>query len=492
MNISATNQPLKNCTTIIPVLSGIRPNFADPEQEMLFDSITSANLFSGRRGDLFAAPHLNDSKLVFEIFVGMGNAEKLTPRSVFESMFGAFFKVKSIRADQVQVLYTDPNLGNHRYLEKAAEAVVLSRYTCPQIKSQAVEEAEPQVVFVTNVTGGDDAVREGMICGSATNLARRLVNEPAAKLYPRTFAEEAMAAGKEAGFECIVLGREQTAELGMNAFLAVGRGSEKEPVLTVMRYTGNPQSTDRVALVGKGITFDSGGYNMKSNCTGMNEDMGGAAAVLGAIKAAAQMGLKINVSGVVAACENMVSDRSYLPSEIIRSMNGKTIEVENTDCEGRLTLCDAMTYAIRKEHATTVIDIATLTGSVLTAVGNETAGMISSSDQLSQLLCAASDDSCEKIWRLPIDHDLMYAYDSPVADIKNQPGKVGAGCSMAGMFLEDFAEGLPWAHLDVACAEWNRHIANAPKVGSSAFGTRLLYSVLKLLSQQPFPSDGEC
>lgn len=352
-------------------------------------------------------------------------------------------------------------------------------------KSDYVKKGLVSVCFIGDAARLGEAVSEGGICGESVNDARRMVNAPADVLTPMALASEAESLARETGMECSIFGRDGIQELGMNAFLAVSRGSLNEPALIVLRYLGAPENPRRVGIIGKGITFDSGGYNMKGDCRSMNEDMGGSAAVISAIRSAAETKIRVNAVAVVAACENMVSGSSYLPGEIIRSMSGKTIEVVNTDCEGRLTLADAVTYAVRREKITSIIDIATLTGSVLTATGNETAGMISNDDALSALLMRASGDSGEKLWRLPLDRDLMYAYDSDVADTKNMPdgAKVGAGSSMAGMFLEPFTEGLPWAHIDMACAEWNRHIANAPKIGSSAFGARLLYSALKQMEE---------
>lgn len=488
MNISISCTPAEKAAAIIPVLAGSAPAFTGPQQKALFDGAVQSRRFSAKRGELFSAPFLTDGALSYVLFVGLGSPDELCPRHVFNAMFGAFSTAASLMLDSLQVLFNDPALSSCLYLEKAAEAAVLAQYRCAVHKTGAPPHVCSDVTFISDIPDGQAAIGRAMICGRNTNLARRMVDASSVELSPRSFADAARQAAGQAGFECSVFGQEEIAAMGMNAFLAVARGSDQEPALTVMRYTGNPGGP-RLALVGKGVTFDSGGYNMKRSCTGMNGDMGGAASVLAAVKSAAELGLKVNVTGVVAACENLVSGHAYLPGEVIRSMNGKTIEVDNTDCEGRLTLCDAITYAVRREHADVIIDIATLTGSVLTATGNETAGMISSSDELAQALMTASEISCEKIWRLPLDHDLMYAYDSAVADIKNcaSGAQVGAGSSLAGMFLEDFAESRPWAHLDVACAEWNRHIAHAPKVGSSAFGTRLLCSVLRLFADTQLP-----
>ena len=243
----------------------------------------------------------------------------------------------------------------------------------------------------------------------------------------------------------------QCEEMGLNAFLAVGKGSDREPRFIVMEYNNDPTSTEKLGLVGKGITYDSGGYSLKPN-DGMKTmfcDMGGAATVIGSIHAIASAKTKINVVGVVGACENALSGHSYKPGDIVSSLSGKTIEIDNTDAEGRVTLADSVYYAATVMKATKIIDLATLTGACLVAFGEIYTGSVTNNQEFFNKVKNAADEAGEKIWQLPIDPLFGRQNKSKVADIKNTGGRL-AGTITAGMFVGEFTNNLPWVHLDIA------------------------------------------
>ena len=333
---------------------------------------------------------------------------------------------------------------------------------------EKVEKMKEKIAEASNVA-------DGII------LARDLVNEPANILYPETLAKHAVEAGKESGFEVEVFDEKQIEELGMKAFLEVGKGSVHKPRLIVMRYMGNANSDERVGLVGKGLTFDTGGYSLKPSTSmdTMKSDMGGAAAVIGTMTALAKNKVEKNVVAVVAACENAISGGSYKPGDIIGSMAGKTIEVLNTDAEGRLTLVDAITYIIEKEKVDKVVDVATLTGAVLVALGSEITGVLSNDDAFYEELLVAAKRTGEKFWRLPNDKCFKKLYKGDFADFKNTGGRYG-GTITAGMFIEEFVQDKPWLHLDIAGTAWtDAGNDTTPKGGTGAPVATLYELVVK-------------
>ena len=275
--------------------------------------------------------------------------------------------------------------------------------------------------------------------------------DAACVITPEKLAEEAEKLGKEFGFEVEIMDEKEAEKLGMKAFLAVGRASINRPKVIVMRYNGDSESEKRIGLVGKGLTYDTGGLSLKptSSMLDMKTDMGGAATVIGTMCALGKMKIRRNVTAVVAACENAIGSNAYRPGDIIGSMNGKTIEITNTDAEGRLTLADALTYIIRKENVDEVIDAATLTGAIMVALGDNVTGVFSNSDENYKKLEAAGKYWGEKYWQMPIFEEYRDIIKSDVADLKNSAGRL-AGSITAAKFLEEFIEEKPWMHLDIA------------------------------------------
>jgi leucyl aminopeptidase len=317
----------------------------------------------------------------------------------------------------------------------------------------------------------------------AVILARDLSHEPANVINPPSLAERARQVAEQSGLKIRVLDERQLAEMGAGAILAVGQGSQTPPRMIILEYPGQNPQADPVVLVGKAITFDTGGYSIKSveGIVGMKYDKCGGVDVLAALQAAAALKLRPRVIGIIAAAENMISGQSYRPDDIITSLSGKTVEIISTDAEGRLVLADALTYAQREYHPRCIIDLATLTGGVVVALGHVRAGLISNNDALANQLFQAGEKTGERLWRLPLDEEYSKAMKGEDADLKNSGGREGHAI-LGGAFLKAFvADTVPWAHLDIAgVADTNKDLPYSPK-GATGFGIRLLVDYLGTL-----------
>jgi leucyl aminopeptidase len=302
------------------------------------------------------------------------------------------------------------------------------------------------------------AVRAGLERGEAVAagvaLARECANRPGNHCTPSYLADEARRLGKEHGLEVEVLGRKELEKLGMGCFLAVARASAQPPRFIVLRYHGAPKTAAPVVLVGKGITFDTGGISLKpaAEMDEMKFDMGGAASVLGTFRAVAQLKPRLNLVGLIPACENMPGGSAVKPGDVVTSLSGQTVEILNTDAEGRLILCDALTYAERFKPAA-VLDIATLTGACVVALGHHRSGMFSPDDALAAELHQAGQDALDPCWRMPLDEEYDEGLKSNFADMANVGPRAG-GAITAAMFLKRFTAKYPWAHLDIAGSAW--------------------------------------
>ncbi|MGD7006657.1 leucyl aminopeptidase [Metabacillus sp. 84] len=336
-----------------------------------------------------------------------------------------------------------------------AEALELASYKIKDYKHKS-NEPEKAVEELTFLSKEDPAeIKAALFVGTAhgrgTNTARTLVNMPSNVLTASELAEHAGKLAERYGFGLEILEKENMQKLGMGAMLAVNKGSSEPPKMIVLTYKGDESGSETIGLVGKGITFDTGGYSIKtkSGIVGMKTDMGGAAAVLGAMEIIGETKPEKNVVAVIPSTDNVISAEAFRPDDVIISMSGKTIEVLNTDAEGRLVLADAMTYA--KHHgATHLIDIATLTGGVVVALGNDMTGATTNDAGLYRQVEAASAECNEPIWQLPItEKDTKRVKSSKMADLSNSPGREGHAI-MAAAFLKEFAEETPWVHLDIA------------------------------------------
>ena len=315
-----------------------------------------------------------------------------------------------------------------------------------------------------------DAVTQGMA------LTRTLVSAPPNALYPETFVEWVRQETEGLGLEITVLDEAQMAELGMGALLGVSQGSAKDARLLALKWNGAGAGDPDLALVGKGVTFDTGGISLKPG-PGMEDmkwDMGGAGAVAGAMKALALRGARANVIGVMGLVENMPDGNAIRPGDVLTSMSGQTIEVLNTDAEGRLVLCDAIVWVQRTHRPGTIVDLATLTGAMIVALGNEHGGLFANDDALAAELAAAGLATGDKLWRFPLSEAYDKLIDSPIADMKNV-GPRGAGSITAAQFIQRFVDdGVKWAHLDIAGMVWSDKPGTHHDKGATGYGVRLL------------------
>lgn len=350
------------------------------------------------------------------------------------------------------------------------------------------DEKKELTLYVTGTDGTDAAavLAETASLDRWVCFVRDLVNRPANMLTPDMLAGRVTETAEKVGVEVQVLDENETRELGMGAFHAVGDSSATPPRLIVLRWHGGSDEQAPVALVGKGVTFDSGGHSLKSTVglRGMKGDMAGGAAVCGAIFALAENKVPVNAVAVVPAVENRISPSSFLPDDVIRSMSGKTIEIGSTDAEGRLILADAITYAIEKEKAARVVDIATLTGAMARMLGSVAAGVMSNDDGFHGKLQEAAAISGEKYWRVPNYPEYMQLIESHIADLYNS--SAGCGAIAAGMFLSAFAGETPWIHIDIAGNSGAGKLSPSycPSKGATGVGVTTLYHLCRLLGKE--------
>ena len=334
------------------------------------------------------------------------------------------------------------------------DAVYVYRHTKPSAPAQSKLEVVSLVCHKDHSSELGRGLRQGLAIAAGVALARECANRPGNHCTPSFLAQEAKRLGKSHGLKVEVLDKKDVEKLGMGSFLAVAQGSEQPLKFIVARYLGGAKTEAPVVLVGKGITFDSGGVSIKgaAEMDEMKFDMGGAASVLGTLCAVAELKTRINLIGIIPACENMLDGRSVKPGDVVTSMSGQTIEILNTDAEGRLILCDALTYAARFKPAV-VVDIATLTGACVVALGAHRSGLFCADDALASELLAAGDAALDPAWRMPLDDEYDEALKSNFADIANV-GPRGGGAITAAMFLKRFTKAYPWAHLDIAGTAW--------------------------------------
>jgi leucyl aminopeptidase len=359
-------------------------------------------------------------------------------------------------------------------------AAALRSWRYDRYRTKLKDNQKPTLTEIVIVGGGNGAEQryrsrwEPVVEG--VSLTRELVTEPANIIYPESFVERVRASLKDSGVEVEVLDREQMAKLGMGALLGVAQGSVREARLMVLRWNGAAKEGQPTAFVGKGVTFDTGGISIKpaAGMEAMKWDMGGAGAVAGALKALALRKAKANVVGICGLVENMPGGNAQRPGDVVTTMSGQTVEVINTDAEGRLVLADAVTYVQRNYKPATIVDLATLTGAILISLGHEWAGLFSNSEDLASKLQKAADESGDKLWRMPLAEPFDRLIDSPIADMKNVGPREG-GSITAAHFIQRFIEnGVKWAHVDMAGKAWSDKPSSTYEKGATGFGVRLL------------------
>lgn len=371
--------------------------------------------------------------------------------------------------------------GHADAFARMAQGMVLNAYRFDKYMTREPKEKKPTLKSAVFVTGKAASARKEFAplqkMADAVYLTRDLVSEAPNVLYPESFASIIRKELSPLRIKVSILNDKDIKRLGMGALTAVGQGSSRLPRLVTMQYNGGRKNDPYVAFVGKGVTFDTGGISLKPG-PGMEEmkwDMAGAGAVVGAMKALAARQAKVNVVGVVALAENMPSGNACRPGDIVKSMSGQTIQIDNTDAEGRLILCDALWYCQEKFKPTHIVDLATLTGAMIIALGHEYAGVFSNDDKFANDLVAVSKEVGEPLWHMPLHDAWDKAIDCMAADMKNISGGRDAGSAIGAHFLKRFIkDGVKWAHLDIAGVAWtNKDRTSAPK-GATAFGVRLL------------------
>ena len=470
---------------IIPIfknekLTGVAAEYHD-NSEGQFAKAMKTGHFTGEQGKTLSIYAPNGTKAGGVYLMGEGK------RSDFKAeMFGArVMKNFRTQGETKLTLHLDGISLSADDVAQAAYGARLAAYRFDNYRTKLPKKDKTTVtslrLAVDDPAAANTAYKKfyGPVCDGQL-LARDLVNEPANVLFPKSYAKR-IKEMKKIGLEVEVLGEKEMSELGMHALLGVGKGSRRESQLVIMKWFGGKKSDQPVCLVGKGVTFDSGGISIKpgAGMWDMKGDMGGSAAVVGALHAAAARKAAVNVVGIVALAENMPDGDAQNPGDIVFSMSGQTIEVQNTDAEGRLVLADALWYAKENFQPRAMLNLATLTGAIVIALGSEFAGVFSNSDEVSEALAAASKSSTEKTWRLPLDPAYDKLIDSPNADMKNIGGRE-AGSITAAQFLQRFVGEIPWAHLDIAGTAFKNTLTD-PREPSFAtgFGVRLLSEWLR-------------
>jgi leucyl aminopeptidase len=426
------------------------------------------------------------------LLVGVGERESYKLGQVSQM---AGLAVRSLRARNVKTIGIIPrgdDLDAERVATVAVTGALIGQFE-PD-KYRTVEKEERVVERLLIINQGADAsmlargAERGRIIGESVNFTRDLSNEPGAYMTPTIMAERAQEIANQFGLEIDVLDRERCEAEGMGSFLSVARGSEEPPKLMVLKYTpeggaASSQDGQLLALVGKGITFDTGGISLKpgENMELMKYDMTGGATVLGVMRAVAQLKPSIPILAVVPATENMPSGKATKPGDVVRAMSGKTIEVINTDAEGRLILADGITYA-KKLGATQIIDMATLTGAVSIALGDVNTGIMGTDQELIDEFIEAGREVGEKFWQLPLDKEYTRQIKSDIADIKNVGGRK-AGTITAAAFLKEFADGVSWAHLDIAGTAWGEEAKPFRSKGPTGVAVRTLLNFIERASR---------
>ncbi len=420
------------------------------------------------------------------VLAGAGKGRECTPTNLRRAAGNAVRIL--VRHGVTNAIVAGPVLlhpARNHYLKAVVEGLLLGSYRFDKYKSDKKTPNPLSISIVNGVDGALGALSQGMITAYAIGHARDLANEPGNVINPEVLAEEAEEVAEKYGLDVEVLTEREMAQKGMNAILAVGAGSIHPPRLVTLTYRGAGDAPF-LAFVGKGITFDSGGISLKPG-VGMGEmkdDMSGAAAVLGAMQAIASLQMKVNVLGILACAENMPSGSAQRPGDIVTAANGKTIEVVNTDAEGRMVLADAVWYAGEK-GATEVVDIATLTGAVIIALGEDISGIVANDDNLAMAVKLAGHRAGEEWWQLPLLENADELLASSCADYKNSAGRP-AGTITGGAFIGHFVKpGLPWAHLDIGGTSTAKKTHGHLVEGCTAFGTATLIEYAK--SRQVLP-----
>ncbi|MDW5444341.1 leucyl aminopeptidase [Polaromonas sp. SM01] len=441
----------EKCDALIVLIAGDTVSGTDAASR-LAALATKAGDFESKPGKLLSAYRPEGFSAPRVLLAGVGDG---SAKSVRTGVTAAMSALKTTNARRVLLSLVALPQAGHDTVRAAVLACADATYVYSTTKSKPAEQKLQRVLIgVSTLAASRAGFDKGLGLSKGLALAKEWANRPSNHATPTMLAQAAKELGKLPNIKVEVLGPKEVAKLGMGSFMAVAQGSEEPLRFIVLRYDGGLKTEAPVVLVGKGITFDTGGISMKpaAEMDEMKYDMGGAASVLGTFRVLAELQPALNVVGLIPACENMPDGRAIKPGDVVTSMSGQTIEILNTDAEGRLVLCDALTYAERfKPRA--VVDIATLTGACVIALGGVRSGLFSSDDTLAASLSAAGDSSLDLCWRMPLDEDYADGLKTHFADVANVAGRAG-GAITAAKFLQRFAGKFPWAHLDIAGTAW--------------------------------------
>ncbi|MFZ5690751.1 MAG: leucyl aminopeptidase [Pseudomonadota bacterium] len=475
---------------VLIVFCGVGLKFGPATRAMLgpvrdlIDRAAAADSFKGKSGkalNLIAPAGLKVSRL---IVVGLGGGEAGTPEGAkpedMVKLGGAAFGRVPANASEIAIMAEGPD--GPMTAEQAADlalGAVLRAYSFDRYKTKKKDDDDkPKQRKLTIGTSAPDKARKAYVSREAiaegVTIARDLVNEPANILYPEEFARRASALRK-VGVEVQIFDKKALTKLKMNALLGVGQGSVRESRVVVMRWNGGKKGAKPLAFIGKGVCFDTGGISIKpaAGMEDMKGDMAGAACVVGLMHTLASRKAKANVVGAIGLVENMPDGNAQRPGDIVTSMSGQTIEIINTDAEGRLVLADVLWYVAKTYKPEFMVDLATLTGAIIVSLGHEYAGLFSNDDKLAERLIEAGKLSGERVWRMPLGPEYDKQIDSKFADMKNTGGRMG-GAITAAQFLQRFVDKTPWAHLDIAGTGMASPQTDINKSWGSGFGVRLL------------------
>jgi leucyl aminopeptidase len=446
--------------------------------------------FKGNLGEILTIHTMGKLAAKRVLVVGLGQQSKVNSKSLQRACAIATRRLQDTGAHTIALaidLHND-KVSTEQSTQAQTEGALLGLYTF-----RAYQTADKDQRGITHIqiytdsaskVQAEQAINKAKILADATNTARDLVNEPPNVLTPTELAQRAVAMAKQTGLEYEVFDREKIAQLGMGGLIGVSQGSAQPPRFIVLRYRGAPENTQALGLVGKGITFDTGGISIKpaDHMDEMKGDMGGAAAVFGAMQAIANLKPHINVTALIPTCENMPSGTAYRPGDILRILNGKTIEIVNTDAEGRLVLADGLSYAV-KEGLSPIINLATLTGGVVVALGSVMTGLFCNNETLTNEIISAGQSAGEKYWPLPLDDEYQELIKSEIADIKQTGGRYASSVS-AAKILEHFVDNTPWAHLDIAGTSYVENKKSYQEKGGTGVGVRTLAELILHLAQK--------
>jgi leucyl aminopeptidase len=486
MEIRATNTPLLDWTgdglalglfedavELTGELAQLNEKFAGVLNELIAETE-----FKGKEGSSAVTRVGSGSSVRKVILVGLGKPDTLKLENWRRAAAGVARLAKKEKCKTLGIALPVWNNDPAATAQAIAEGVQLALFQDNRFKSEPEDKAPgvEQVELLGNGSQDQAIARANQIC-SGVILARELVAAPANEVNSITMAQTAQAIASDHGLEAEILESEDCEKLGMGAFLGVAQASDLPPKFIHLTYKPEGTPKRKLAIIGKGLTFDSGGLNIKGAGSGiemMKVDMGGAAATLGAAKAIAQLKPDVEVHFISAVTENMISGRAIHPGDVLKASNGKTIEVNNTDAEGRLTLADALVFA-EKLGVDAIVDLATLTGACVIALGDDIAGLFSPNDALATDLEKAAQTAGEKIWRMPMEEKYFEGLKSGIADMKNTGPRPG-GSITAALFLKQFVKDTPWAHIDVAGTVWADKESGYNSAGATGYGVRTLVS----------------